>query len=119
MGKCQFRGMSFEEVSFKELSVGEPFVEEMSSGKCPSGKYPSGEYPWGHSKSTHLHFVNFTLSPPLCCSLKIKNYGMREKRIFFVCIAASAYRVVSKEGENRIMDTIAFLDTHGCMNNPY
>ena len=26
------------------------------------------------------HFVNFTLSTPLCHSLKITNYGMREKK---------------------------------------
>ena len=42
-----------------------------------------------------------------------------EKRRFFVCIAASAYHVVSKEVENRVMDTIAFLGTHVCVNNSY
>ena len=34
-------------------------------------------------------FVNFTLSPP-CYLLKIKNYEMKEKKIF-VRMAASAY----------------------------
>ena len=62
------------------------------------------------------HFFNFTLSPPLCYLLKIINYGMREKK--FVCMAASIYHVISKEVENRIMDTIAFLDTYVCVNNP-
>ena len=39
--------------------------------------------------------------------------------IFFVCITApSVYHVISKEIENRIMDRIAFLDTHVCVNNP-
>ena len=59
----------------------------------------------------------FIASPVLFT--KNKKLWNERKEDFFVCIAASAYRVVSKEGENRIMDTIAFLDTHGCMNNPY
>ena len=35
-----------------------------------------------------------------------------EKRGYYVYMAASAYHVISKNGENRIMDTIAFLDTY-------
>ena len=38
---------------------------------------------------------------------------MRTKK-YFVHVTASAYHVISKEIENRIMDTIAFLDTHVC-----
>ena len=34
-------------------------------------------------------------------------------------MVASAYHVISKEVENRIMDTIAFLDTQVFVNNPY
>ena len=69
----------------------------------------------GHfsSHSPVSYFANFTLSPPLCYSLKITNYGMRTKK-YFVYVTASAYHVISKEIENRIMDTIAFLDTHVC-----
>ena len=62
------------------------------------------------------HFVSFTLSAPLCYSLKIRNYGKREKKIF-VCMAASAYRFISKEIENRIMDAIVFLDINVSVNN--
>ena len=43
---------------------------------------------------------------------------MREKKIF-VRTEVSAYQVIPKELENRIMGTIAFLDTHVCVNNPY
>ena len=49
----------------------------------------------------HLcHTLSFTLSPPLCYSLKITNYEMREK--VFVYMAASVYHVISKEVENPI-----------------
>ena len=33
---------------------------------------------------TFPHFVNFTLSPRLCCSPRITNCGMREKKIFCI-----------------------------------
>ena len=41
----------------------------------------------------HLYNVNFTLSPPLCYSLKITNYGLREKKIFCIngCFSVSRY----------------------------
>ena len=44
-----------------------------------------------HSIPPVSHFVNFTISPPLCYSLKITNYRMREKKSFcmygcFSCI---------------------------------
>ena len=42
-----------------------------------------------------------------------------EKIQFFVYMAASAYHVLSKEVENRILITIAFLDAHLCINNLY
>ena len=40
-----------------------------------------------------LHFVNFTRSPPLCYSLKLKNYRTREKKIFCIygCFSESRY----------------------------
>ena len=43
---------------------------------------------------------------------------MREKKIF-VRTEVSAYQVIPKKLENRIMGAIAFLDTHVCVNNPY
>ena len=43
---------------------------------------------------------------------------MREKKIF-VRTEVSAYQVIPEKLENRIMGTIAFLDTHVCVNNPY
>ena len=43
------------------------------------------------------HFPNFTLLPPLRYSLKITNYGIREKKIF--CIYG-CYHVISKKVEN-------------------
>ena len=38
-------------------------------------------------------FVNFTLSPPMCYSLKITNYEMRAKTIFGIygCFIESGY----------------------------
>ena len=55
----------------------------------------------------HLcHTLSFTLSPPLCYSLKITNYEMREK--VFVYMAASVYHVISKDVENPIF-------RHTCM----
>ena len=47
------------------------------------------------------HFLNFTLSPPFCYSLKITNYRMREK----------VREIVP-------LETIAILGTHLCINNP-
>ena len=43
--------------------------------------------------SPQLHFVSFILYPPLCYSLKITNYGMREKKIFCIygCFSVSSY----------------------------
>ena len=40
-----------------------------------------------------------------------------KKKVFFLFMVASAYRVILKEVENRV-DTIAFLGTHVCLNNP-
>ena len=34
-------------------------------------------------------------------SLEVTNYGVREKKVFFVYMATSANRVVSKEAEKR------------------
>ena len=59
---------------------------------------------------TFATLSNFTLSPPLCYSLKITNYGMREKKIFRTFIV-SAYHVKS-------LGTITFLDTHVCIKQP-
>ena len=53
--------------------------------------------------------VNFTLSLPLCYSLKTRSYGMREKKIFCIygCFSVSCYI------------NGGFLDTHVCINNPH
>ena len=42
----------------------------------------------------------------------LRNYKMREKKIFLAYMTASAYHVISKEVENHIFDTIEFLETH-------
>ena len=44
------------------------------------------------------HFLNFTLSPPLCYSLKWQTMEWKKRRFFVY---------------------IAFLDTYVCINNPY
>ena len=45
---------------------------------------------------------------------------MIEKKIFFFAyMAASAYRIMSKEVETRSLDTIETLDTHAFINNPH
>ena len=103
------------------MSVWDLFVGEISLGKCPSrqsssGKYPLGEYPWSYLKSMHLPYISFNLSPPLFCSLITKNYGLREKIIFWMYGFFSLWRDI-KGG--RKLDTIAFLDTHICIINPY
>ena len=64
---------------------------------------------------TLSHFLNFTLSPPLCYSLKITNYGMKEERSFEY-MAASAYHVVSKEVKNRVFRH-NHIFRHTCMHN--
>ena len=59
----------------------------------------------------------FYSSPLLCYLLKITNYGLR-KRIFFVYMDDSAYRVLSKEVDNRIFRPNRILGT--CMyKQPY
>ena len=58
------------------------------------------------------------LSLPLCYSLKIRNYRIREKKIFCIYGCFSAY-VISKEVENPSLDTIEFLDTYVCISNPH
>ena len=65
-------------------------------------------------QKNHLHC---TISRPfLCYSLKIPNYGMREKKFF--CIYGY-FRVsnIPKDVEKRV-DAIAFLDSYVCINNP-
>ena len=42
-----------------------------------------------------------------------------EKRRFFLIIAPSPYHIVLKEVENHIIDTIALLDAHVYVNDPY
>ena len=61
-------------------------------------------------------FVPFTLSVLLHHILRNKR---KENFLYVQRIAASAYHVISKEVENHIMDTTAFLDTHVCVNDPY
>ena len=42
-----------------------------------------------------------------------------EERRFFAYMVVSAYHVISMEVENSPSDTIEFLDTHVCINNPH
>ena len=84
---------------------------------------------WGHSKSwIHFsflsvppvsHFVSFTLSSPLCYSLKMKETMEWEKKRCFVYVAAPAYYLISKKQNNVSLDIIVYLDTHVCINNPH
>ena len=84
---------------------------------------------WGHSKSwIHFsvvpippvsHFVSFTLSPPFCYSLKMKETVEWEKKRCFVYVATPAYDLISKKQNNVSLDTIVYLDIHVCINNPY
>ena len=49
------------------------------------------------------HFVNFTLTLPLCYSLHFtENYRMRERKVFLY-MAASTYHVISKEVKTHIL----------------
>ena len=51
-------------------------------------------------------FLNFTLSPPLCYSLKITNYGMREIWLLQrITLYQRRLKIVS-------LDTIAYLETY-------
>ena len=65
------------------------------------------------------HFVNCTISHPLCYSVKIINHGMREKNIncIYGCFSVSRYIKWSRKMAS--LETISFLDTHVCTNNPY
>ena len=65
------------------------------------------------------HFLNFTLSPPLCCSLKTANLWNEIKEYFFVYMTASAYPVISKKVENCDFRHNCILETHVCISNPY
>ena len=42
-----------------------------------------------------------------------------KKEDFFAYMAATAYHVISKKSKIASLDTIAFLDTHVRINNPY
>ena len=59
------------------------------------------------------HLIDFTLSHLLRYSIKIINYGIRERQ-FFVYMAASAYQGTSKEVENRIFRNNRIF-SHTCM----
>ena len=50
-----------------------------------------------HLHSSHLavsHLMNFTLSHPLCYSLKIINYEVRKKTIFCIDVRFSVSRYI-------------------------
>ena len=53
-----------------------------------------------HSPVSHLS--DFSLSHPVCYSLKITNYGLTEKTTF-VYMDSLGYHVISKEVENCIL----------------
>ena len=42
-----------------------------------------------------------------------------EKRRFFAYMTVSANHVILEEVDNPSLDTIEFLDTHVCINNPH
>ena len=67
---------------------------------------------------TSFTFVNFTLPLPLCYSLKVRNYRMREKKFLCIygCFSLSRY---IKAGRITSLDTTEFLGTHVCINKPH
>ena len=67
--------------------------------------------------STWFTFVNFTLPLPLCYSLKIRNYRMREKKIFCIygCFSLSRY---IKGGRNHIFRHERIF-RYTCINNTH
>ena len=67
---------------------------------------------------TFVKLIQFYSITSLGYSLKIRSYGMREKKIFGY-IAVSEYHVISKKEENPSLDTIEFLDTYVYVNNPH
>ena len=57
-------------------------------------------------------WISFTLSPPLCYSLKISNFRMREKKILCIYVTLSVSRYVKGGRES-------YFQTHVFLNNPY
>ena len=60
------------------------------------------------------HFLNVTLSSPLCYSLRITNYGIREKIIFCIYGCFSARYI---KGGRKLC--LFYADTHVCIKNTY
>ena len=54
-----------------------------------------------------LHFLNFTLSPPLWYLLKTTKYGMREKKNYYIYGCFSVLRYIKG-----CTKQLHFLDTH-------
>ena len=59
-----------------------------------------------------LHFVNFTLTLPLCYSLNFTKILQNEKKISFLCTTVSAYHAISEKVKNYILRHVELLDTH-------
>ena len=57
-------------------------------------------------------WISFTLSPPLCYSLKISNFRMREKKILCIYVTLSVSRYVKGGRES-------YFQAHVFLNNPY
>ena len=64
------------------------------------------------------HFLSFSLSLPLCYSLKITNYEMRKNKIFYVWLLQP---ITSYWRRKKIssLEAITFLDTDPSIDNPY
>ena len=60
------------------------------------------------------HFLNLTLSRPLCYSLRVTNYGIREKIIFCIYGCFSARYI---KGGRKLC--LFYADTHACIKNTY
>ena len=58
-------------------------------------------------------------SPPQCYSLKITNYRMRRKKDFLHLWLLQCIKLYQRRQNIASLDTIAFLDTYVCINNPY
>ena len=69
--------------------------------------------------STLSHFVNFTLSLPLCYSPNFNKKLQNERKDDFLLIWLLQLTRITKEVENHIFrHIIEFLDTHVCISNP-
>ena len=64
------------------------------------------------------HLLNFSLSLPLCYSLKVTNHEMRENKIFYVWLL-QPITLYWRRKKISSLEAITFLDTDPSIDNPY